>query len=91
MPEIMDGHAFAVFGSAAAYMLTANAVLKKGWVRRLAHQEPIVFGSCMLVGAAMLLPLTVIPIRRGLGMPTNQYDAFDHLNVVYPDYSKYRK
>ena len=49
MPEIMDGHAFAVFGSAAAYMLTANAVLKKGWVRRLAHQEPIVFGSCMLV------------------------------------------
>jgi hypothetical protein len=45
------------------------------WTRRLAEQEPIVVFSFGLGLLAVLMPVTVIPIRRRLGMDTSQYDG----------------
>ena len=78
-----DGHVAIVLGSLAAYIATINGASPKGWLKKLAHQQPIVMGSALLCGVAIMLPLTVVPIRRSLGYPTNQYDPF-HPNAKVP-------
>ena len=80
---VFDGHVALVFGGAATYLATINSVLPKGWLRRFAHQEPVVFGGVALGCIAVAMPLTVVPIRRKLGMPTNNYEP-DHPGTVYP-------
>ncbi|GMI30121.1 hypothetical protein TeGR_g7663, partial [Tetraparma gracilis] len=52
-------------------------------VRRFAHQEPVVMGGVLLAGLAMALPVFVIPMRRALGFPTNQFDPH-HPDCKWP-------
>ena len=80
---MFDGHVGLVLGGAATYLATINSVLPKGWLRRFANQEPIVFGGVVLGCVAVAMPLTIIPVRRGLGMPTNNYEP-THSGTVFP-------
>jgi hypothetical protein len=41
------------------------------------------FSSIALAGVSILMPIVIVPIRRKLGLPTNQYNA-QHPNVVFP-------
>jgi hypothetical protein len=45
------------------------------FVRYYADREPVVVASCAIGAVALSLPLIVIPIRRSLGLPTDQYDG----------------
>eukprot|EP00520_Triparma_pacifica_P005052 CAMPEP_0118639664 /NCGR_PEP_ID=MMETSP0785-20121206/4341_1 /TAXON_ID=91992 /ORGANISM="Bolidomonas pacifica, Strain CCMP 1866" /LENGTH=83 /DNA_ID=CAMNT_0006531001 /DNA_START=18 /DNA_END=266 /DNA_ORIENTATION=- len=72
---MVDGHVGLVLGGAATYFATINATMPKGWVRTFIHREPMVAGGIALAGIGMLMPLTIVPIRRALGFPTDNYDG----------------
>ena len=55
---------------------TLSSVYGKGWVKGMVHHQPIVALSCVFAGIGLLMPITVVPIRRSLGFATNQYDGF---------------
>jgi hypothetical protein len=57
------------------YAQATHAVLARGWVKRLADQEPVVLFSLMLGCVGLLLPVTVVPARRAMGFDTMQYDG----------------
>ncbi|GMH65531.1 hypothetical protein TrLO_g8854 [Triparma laevis f. longispina] len=80
---MIDGHVGLVLGGAATYLATINSVMPKGWLRRFAHQEPVVFGGIALGCVAVAMPLSIIPVRRALGMPTNNYEP-QHPGTKYP-------
>ncbi len=40
---------------------------------RLLDTNPAAFFSWVMGGAALVLPLIVVPIRQSLGLPTNQW------------------
>ena len=60
----------------ASCLGTVGAVYGKGWAKRLVHHQPVVALSCAFAGLGLLMPITIVPLRRSLGFPTNQYDAF---------------
>ena len=43
----------------------------------------MVMGGVVLAGLAIALPMFVIPMRRSLGFPTNQYEPH-HPGTVWP-------
>lgn len=45
------------------------------FVRFYADREPVVVASCAIGAVAVALPLVVVPVRRSLGLPTDQYDG----------------
>lgn len=45
------------------------------FLRFYADREPVVVASCAIGAVAVALPLVVVPIRRSLGLPTDQYDG----------------
>lgn len=45
------------------------------FVRFYADREPVVVASCFIGTVAVALPLVVVPLRRSLGLPTDQYDG----------------
>jgi hypothetical protein len=45
------------------------------WIKKLVEDEPVVFFSCLLGFIGILMPVTVVPIRRRLGYVTSQYDG----------------
>jgi hypothetical protein len=59
--------------------------MPKGWARSFIHRQPVAAMSCFLFGVGVVLPVTVIPMRRAIGLPTNQYDA-EYPGVKYPKY-----
>ncbi len=38
-------------------------------------REPVVVASFALGAVGLALPFTVVPIRRSMGLPTDQYDG----------------
>mmetsp|Transcript_54283 Transcript_54283/g.162466 ORF Transcript_54283/g.162466 Transcript_54283/m.162466 type:complete len:87 (+) Transcript_54283:552-812(+) len=78
-----DGHELAVVGTATGFISVANACLGKGWVKSMIHRQPVVAFSLVLATAGVAMPIFIPPIRRKLGMPTNQYEA-GLPGVIYP-------
>mmetsp|Transcript_16682 Transcript_16682/g.34182 ORF Transcript_16682/g.34182 Transcript_16682/m.34182 type:complete len:87 (-) Transcript_16682:239-499(-) len=78
-----DGHEVAIFGSVSGFYAITNGVYGKGWIKSMIHRQPIVAMSFFLGGLGIALPIVVVPIRRRLGLPTNQYDA-SHPKCVFP-------
>ena len=71
----IDHHALLVISSVATYAQATHSVLARGWMRKLVDQEPVVVFSLMLGGLGILLPVTVVPARRAIGLDTTQYDG----------------
>jgi len=78
-----EGHELMMLGTATSLYQITQGALGKGWARSLVHRYPVPAMSIALAGVGLLLPIVVVPIRRRLGLPTNQYDA-THPKVVYP-------
>eukprot|EP00616_Rhizochromulina_sp_CCMP1243_P002632 CAMPEP_0118962678 /NCGR_PEP_ID=MMETSP1173-20130426/923_1 /TAXON_ID=1034831 /ORGANISM="Rhizochromulina marina cf, Strain CCMP1243" /LENGTH=109 /DNA_ID=CAMNT_0006910967 /DNA_START=200 /DNA_END=529 /DNA_ORIENTATION=+ len=74
-PQKLDHHAFVVLTSVIGYIQATSANAGKNWVRRLCDREPVVAFSMLLGGVALLLPITVVPLRRSMGMDVSQYDG----------------
>mmetsp|Transcript_28249 Transcript_28249/g.43458 ORF Transcript_28249/g.43458 Transcript_28249/m.43458 type:complete len:86 (+) Transcript_28249:165-422(+) len=70
-----DGHELAVIGTATGVIGVVDGCFGRGWAKSFIHRQPIAAMSCALFGIGILLPLTVVPIRRRMGLPTNQYDG----------------
>mmetsp|Transcript_23007 Transcript_23007/g.33958 ORF Transcript_23007/g.33958 Transcript_23007/m.33958 type:complete len:92 (-) Transcript_23007:468-743(-) len=85
-----EGHEVAVLGTVTGFLGVTNATLGKGWVKSFIHRQPVAAFSVMLCGIGVILPLTVVPIRRALKLPTNQYDAA-HPKVTFPKYADVNK
>ncbi|CAI5732561.1 unnamed protein product [Hyaloperonospora brassicae] len=45
------------------------------FLRHYLDREPMVVVSCAIGAVALSLPLVVVPLRRSLGLPTDQYDG----------------
>lgn len=45
------------------------------FLRFYTDREPFVVASFALGAVALSLPLVVVPIRRSMGLPTDQYDG----------------
>ncbi|KAJ0394419.1 hypothetical protein P43SY_010916 [Pythium insidiosum] len=45
------------------------------FVRYYVDREPVVVMSFAIGGVAVALPLVVVPLRRSMGLPTDQYDG----------------
>ena len=80
---MVDGHELSILGTMGSLYGVVHGIYGKGWIRRMIHQEPILAMSVAMFCGAIALPLTIIPIRRAIGLPTNQYDPH-HPNVVFP-------
>lgn len=78
-----DGHELAVLGTLSGVYGVTQGIYGKGWMKSLIHRQPIAAMSLALCGMGLLLPMTVVPMRRAMGLPTNQYDA-SHPKAVYP-------
>jgi len=70
-----DGHEVAVVSTVVGGLVLVNRTMHKGWVRALIHRQPVVSMAMAWGFIGMTLPLVVPPIRRKMGLPTNQYDA----------------
>ena len=82
---VFDGHELSMLGTTAGLYSVCNACLPRGWVKTFIHRHPAAALGTVLGLTGILLPVVVVPIRRSLGLPTNQYDAH-HPNVVFPKY-----
>jgi hypothetical protein len=80
-----DGHELAVLGTVSGAYGVINSTLGPGWIKSFIHRQPVAAMSCFLAGVGVLMPLFVVPIRRSLKLPTNQYDATRE-GVVFPKY-----
>lgn len=45
------------------------------FARYYIDREPVVALSVAIGAVAVALPLTVVPLRRSMGLPTDQYDG----------------
>ena len=80
---MVDGHELSILGTMTSLYGVVRGIYGKGWIKRFIHQEPILAMSVTLFCGAIVIPLTVVPIRRAIGLPTNQYDA-RHPKCVFP-------
>lgn len=80
-----DGHEIGVLSTVAGCVAILHGASPKGWFKSFVHRQPVAAMSCFLFGVGLALPVTVVPIRRALGLPTNQYDAEDP-RVKFPKY-----
>jgi hypothetical protein len=80
-----DGHEIGALTTLAGCIGVLHGSQARGWFKSFVHRQPVAAMSCFLFGVGVLLPVTVIPVRRALGFPTNQYDAEDP-RVVYPKF-----
>ena len=84
MPHI-DGHELGIFATLTGLYGVTNGVLGKGWVKRFIHQQPVAAFSVGLGMFGILMPVVIVPLRRKLGFPTNQYDAH-RPGTTYPKF-----
>ena len=80
-----DGHEIGVLSTLAGCVGILHGSMPKGWAKSFIHRQPIAAMSCFMFGVGVILPVTVVPLRRALGFPTNQYDA-EHPKVKFPKY-----
>lgn len=85
MPHL-DGHELGILATITGMYSVANGALGKGWVRGFVHRQPVAAFSVALGTVGILMPIVIVPIRRKLGMPTNQYDA-GAKGTVFPKYT----
>ena len=55
-------------------------MFRKRGLGLLMDREPVVIISCAFGFTGLALPLVVPPIRRSMGLPTNQYDGTNSLH-----------
>jgi hypothetical protein len=72
-----DGHEIGVLSTVAGCLGILHGSMPKGWAKSFIHRQPVAAMSCFLFGVGLMLPVTIVPLRRSLGFPTNQYDAED--------------
>ena len=82
----LDGHAVAFYSSLVGFYSITNYSLGRGWFKRVVHLHPVVGLSVILGAAGLVMPFTVIPIRRLLKLPTHQFEPY-HDNAVFPKYA----
>lgn len=80
-----EGHEIGVLSTLAGCYGVLQGSMPKGWMKGFIHRQPVCAMSIFLFSVGVALPVTVIPIRRALGFPTNQYDA-EYPGVKYPKY-----
>ena len=80
-----DGHEIGFLLTASGCYAAAHFSMPKGYLRAFIHKQPVLALSMGWATMAFALPFIVPPIRRRMGLPTNQYNA-DHPNCVYPKY-----
>lgn len=80
-----DGHEIGVLSTIAGCVGILHGSMPNGWARSFVHRQPVSAMSCFLFAVGLTLPVTVLPMRRALGLPTNQYDAEDP-RVKYPKF-----
>ena len=83
----LDGHELAILGTISGAWGVCNATLGKGWFRKFVNTQPVPAMSVCLGLAGIAMPLFVVPIRRSIGLPTNQYDA-THPKVKFPKFAE---
>ena len=84
MPHI-DGHELGIIATVTGMYSVTTGVLGKGWVKGFIHRQPVAAFSIALGLTGLALPIVVPPIRRKMGLPTNQYDAGrKDVTVYYP-------
>jgi hypothetical protein len=80
-----DGHEIGVLSTLAGCVGILHGSMPRGWAKSFIHRQPVAAMSCFLFAVGIIMPVTVVPVRRALGFPTNQYDA-DYPGVKYPKY-----
>ena len=80
-----EGHEIGVLSTVAGIGGIVHGCMPKGWFKSFVHRQPVAAMSVALFSVGMLMPVTVVPIRRAMGLPTNQYDA-DYPGTRYPTY-----
>ncbi len=78
-----DGHELAMVSTIGGAVGVTHGVLGKGWFKSLIHRQPIIAFSCTLAVIGVTMPLVIVPLRRSLGLPTNQYD-YHREGTVFP-------
>mmetsp|Transcript_23546 Transcript_23546/g.46846 ORF Transcript_23546/g.46846 Transcript_23546/m.46846 type:complete len:87 (+) Transcript_23546:66-326(+) len=79
----IDGHEIAMISTISGAIGVTHGIYGKGWFKSLIHRQPIIAFSLAIGGLGVCLPLVIVPLRRGLGMPTNQYDH-SREDTVFP-------
>jgi hypothetical protein len=82
----IDGHEIGFVSTIAGCAALIHRTMPKGWARALIHRQPIVSMSIAWAVVGLSLPLVLPPIRRRIGLPTNQYDATNP-KTVFPTYN----
>ena len=85
MPHI-DGHELGILATVTGMYSVTSGTLGKGWVKSFIHRQPVAAFSVALGTVGVLMPIVIPPIRRKLGMATNQYDS-GAPGTVYPKYA----
>ena len=78
-----DGHEVAILGSVSGFYGITGGIYGPGWIKSMIQRQPVVAMSVALAVVGVAMPVFIPPIRRRLGLPTNQYDA-SMPGVVYP-------
>ena len=81
----IDGHELGILGTVTGLYSVTNGVLGKNWIKTFIHRQPVAAFSTGVAVASLLFPVIVVPIRRKLGYPTNQYDGGGTPGTIYPD------
>ena len=80
-----EGHELGVLTTLAGCVGVLHGCMPRGWVKSFIHRQPVAAMSMFLFSVGLILPVTVVPLRRSLGFPTNQYDS-DYPGTKYPKY-----
>ena len=81
----IDGHELGIFGTITGIYGVANGALGKNWVKSFIHRQPVAAFSVVIGTVGILMPVVVPPIRRKLGLPTNQYESY-RSDAIYPKF-----
>lgn len=79
----LDGHELGMLSTIGGAIGVTHGIYGKGWFKSFIHRTPIVAFSVTIAGLGVCMPLVIVPLRRKLGMPTNQYDHH-HPDTVWP-------
>ena len=79
----IDGHELGIISMCTGLYGVTTGCLGKGWVKSFIHRQPVAAFSVAIGCIGVAMPIFIPPLRRKLGMPTNQYEA-GLPGVVYP-------
>lgn len=84
MPHV-DGHELGILATITGMYSVTAGTLGKGWLKGFIHRQPVAAFSVAIGTVGVLMPIIIPPIRRKIGLPTNQYEA-GHPGAIYPKY-----